>query len=120
LVHRRQCKRTLVPLANSLGTQRHSNSTKTAIVYRQNLNGRAADLGFPDQICTAPFKMVNPSIPSRMKQLYYLAGFGVHSGDIGTLALVAVKARKGQILRAGFAAVLSGYNVVDVKGTRIR
>jgi hypothetical protein len=54
-----------------------------------------------------------------MKQRNDLASFRIPSSDVGTLPLVAVQARKGQILYDGFSAVLPGDDVVDVEGTRV-
>ena len=60
---------TSVPLSDSLVPERDSNSTKAGIVHREDLNGRAANLCRPDQVCTVPFEMITPSVPPRVKEL---------------------------------------------------
>jgi|SRR5580658_1085861 hypothetical protein len=104
-----------MPLAEPLIQERDSNSTKAGIVDREDLNRHATNLCLSDQVCSVPLKMVAPLVPPRMKELDDVSGFRVPSGDVGTLALVAVQAGKSNILQAGFSAMLPSYNVVDVE-----
>jgi len=117
MVHGGKVHWTSVPIADTLGTKRGSNGAKPRIVHRENQNGRATNFRFPDQIFAIPVEMVGPLIPARVKQRDYFAGLEVFTGNIRTLALVAVEARKGQILQARLAAVLSGDYMVDMKRT---
>jgi hypothetical protein len=106
---------TSIPPAQPLVPECDSNSTKARIVHREDLNGHSTDLCLSDQVCTVPFKMVTPLVPPRVKELDDSPSFWVPSGDVGTLALVAVQAGKSEILEAGFSAMLPSYNVVDVE-----
>lgn len=60
--------------------------------------------------------MVTPWVLSWMKEMDNFAGIRVPSGEVRAFVPVAVHARKGEILQAGFAAVLASDDVVYVKG----
>jgi hypothetical protein len=105
-----------IPAPDSFIPERGSNGAKAWIVDRKYLNGRSTYLGSPNQVGTAPFKMIAPRVPSGIEERNNFASFRVPSCNVGALAPVAVDARQRQIGQAGFTGVLARYDVVDVEG----
>ena len=107
------------PAVGSLVHQRDSNGTEAGIIDREDLNRSAANSCLSDEIGTVPIEMVNPAVSPRIKEFHNFAGLRIPPGNVWTFVLIAVQAGQSKILKVGFSAVLSGDDVVGVKGTHI-
>ena len=63
--------------------------------------------------------MILPIIESRMEQASYLAGFWIEAGKVHAFVQIAVVASEREIIRRIFSSMLTGNDVLDMKGQRL-
>jgi hypothetical protein len=85
-------------------------------VHVEKLNGRPADLAHADNLRPDLNEMILPSIESWIEQFHHAPALGRNRGQVWPLLGVAVRARQRQVRRIVAPVMLSGSDVLDVKG----
>ena len=108
-----------VPVEILFAPQSIPNVAASRILDGENVYRDSADLCSPDQVCATPFKMIAPTIFSRVKQPNDFTGCRVPACNIRPLSAVAVSACESQIVQGGLATVLRGQNMINMEWSSV-
>jgi hypothetical protein len=88
------------------------------LVHVQDFNRRATNVSLAENQVSATLKVFHPAIPARVKELDNLLRLRINASQIRSLERVAAFTSKSEILGLVAPAVLSGADMLDLKGRK--
>ena len=93
----------------------HGASDAEVLVYRQHMHCYPASWRQAVKHAVTPCEMICPTIATRIEERHNLPGGGVETGNVRALVPIACVTSESEIIFSGFAGMLNGNNVIDLK-----